>query len=187
MKLDKKQQIRIAKIVGLILIIYLYYNYLYLPKEKQTTGFQLELQAIEAEVEKARTDAAYLEEMKKEIAVMGRRWDYVKKKIPSKKQFPQILEELAEAATGDNVYYVAIAPEVTRRYSAIMIKNLNYEKLPIKISLQCRYRDLGDYLYNLNNLYRLIKVEDIEVKADESVFPLLNVDLIVSTYVVSEI
>ncbi len=186
MKLDKKQQIRIAKIVGLIVIVYIYYNYLCLPKKKQAAALQFQLQEIETEIQKARTNANYLEEMQKEIAVIEQRWNYMKKRIPSKKQFPQILEELAEAATGDNVYYVSIAPEITRRYSAIMIKNLNYEKLPIKINLQCRYRDLGNYLYKLDNLYRLIKVEDIELKADESAFPLLSVDLIVSTYVVSE-
>ncbi|MFH1783772.1 MAG: type 4a pilus biogenesis protein PilO [bacterium] len=187
MKLEKEQIIRVVKIIGVFLIIYLYYNFMHIPKKQDVNTLQYQLKEIEAEVEKARTDAAYLEKMKLEIASIEKRWNFLKGRIPSKKQFSQILEELAEAATGDNVYYVAISPEVTLQYSAIMIRNLNYEKMPIKVTLQCRYRDLGDYLVKLGSLNRLIKVEDIEVKADDTAFPLVQVELIVSTYVVSEI
>lgn len=185
MKLDKKQQIRLIQIVGLILLIYVYYNFLYLPKRKQANELKFKLGSIETEVQKARSDSAYLEQMKKEIQIIEARWSYVNKRIPSKKQIPQLLDELTEAASGSNVYYVSIAPDVIQHYSAIMITSLTYEKLPIKITLQCRYRDLSDYLARLNRLYRLIKVEEIQIKAEESIFPLLNVDLVVSTYVVS--
>ncbi len=186
MRVDKKQQIRIIKIIGLIIIVYIYYNYLYLPKKKQVNEFRFKLESIESEIKKARTDADYLEKMQKEIKTVEERWNYVKQKVPSKKQIPQILEALAKAATGSDIYYVSIVPEGTQYYSAIMIKNLTYEKLPIKINLQCRYKDLGDYISKLNNLYRLIKVEDIEINADENITPLLNVHLIVSTYIASE-
>jgi type IV pilus assembly protein PilO len=185
MTLDKKQQIRIAKVIGLIVLMYLYYNLLYVPKRKQADELKFKLANIETEVQKARSDAAYMEEMKKEIQMIEERWSYVNRKIPGRRQIPQLLDELTEAASGSNVSYVSIAPEMIQQYSAIMITNLTYEKFPIKITLQCRYRDLGDYLARLNNLNRLIKVEDIQIKAEDSIFPLLNVDLIVSTYVVS--
>ena len=165
---------------------YSYYSYAYVPKKRQVKKLRIELDSIESEIRKARTDADYLEKMQKEIKKVEQRWNYVQKKIPPKKQMPQILEELAKAADGSNIYYVSIVPEGVRRYSAIMIKNLTYEKLPIKINLQCRYKDFGGYLKKLNNLNRLIKVEDIEINTNETIRPLIDVTLIVSTYVVSE-
>ncbi|MFH1239009.1 MAG: type 4a pilus biogenesis protein PilO, partial [bacterium] len=141
MKLDKKQQMRIIQVVGLILLIYLYYNFLYIPKRKQADELKFKLADIETEIQKARSDAAYLEEIKKEIRLIEERWLYVTRRIPSKKQIPQLLDELTQAAGGSNVYYVSIAPEMSQQYAAIMLTNLTYEKLPIRITLQCRYRD----------------------------------------------
>jgi len=110
-------------------------------------------------------------------------WQIFRTKLPDSKQIPVLLNALAQVANKANINYVSINTKPLE--AGDQQGKLMYNRLPIEIKLRCRYRNLGEYLANLREMPRLVKVESLKIFRNKDILPNVEVTLNVYTYVLT--
>lgn len=120
----------------------------------------------------------------KTITSYGEKIDRYEKMLPAEKEIPALLEDLSAMARDSNIKILGItpvvaAPEKNNRPRAAGI----YQEIPILINAKSGYHELGDFINNLENARRFMKVIDIGIRANKGTPEKHDVELIVMTYI----
>ena len=153
------------------------------PARTQIAEQKAEIQRINDEIQRAYEFLRDLNKIREEAGKMEEQWQYFKNKLPDSKQVPALLQALASAASRANITYVSI--NTKPKEPGDQQGGMAYDRLPIEISLRCRYRNLGEYLANLRTLPRLIKIESLKITRNKDILPNVDVTLQVYTYILS--
>ncbi len=153
------------------------------PARDKIAQQKAEIQQINDEIQRAYEFLRDLNKIREEAGKMEQQWQYFRNKLPDSKQIPSLLQALATVANQANITYVSIntKPLETGEQQG----GLSYNRLPIEITMRCRYRNLGEYLANLKKLPRLIKVESLKITRNTEKLPYIDVTLQVYTYIIS--
>lgn len=182
-KLGAKEKMML-KYFGLFAVIALIFqNMLIQPTRLKITQKKLEVQKINNEIQQAYDFLRNLNAIREEADKMEGLWQIFKAKLPDSKQIPSLLNALAQVANKANINYVSINTKPLE--TGDQQGNLMYNRLPIVITLRCRYRNLGEYLANLREMPRLVKVESLKISRDEDILPNVDITINVYTYVLT--
>ena len=113
----------------------------------------------------------------------------LKRRLPSEGPTSAILEELTKRGKELNIEFISITPKPVTipRQSPAATSKLKCKILPIEIKMKATYRNLAEYLNILENLERnFATVSSFQIRKDEKIFPKLNVNLLIYTYIVED-
>ncbi len=182
-KLGTKEKM-VLKYFGLFAMIALAFQYLLIqPTRLKITQKKIEVLKINDEIQQAYEFLRNLNAIREEADKMEELWQIFKTKLPDSKQIPVLLNALAQVANKANINYVSINTKPLE--AGDQQGNLMYNRLPIEITLRCRYRNLGEYLANLREMPRLVKVESIKIFRNKDILPNVDVTINVYTYVLN--
>ncbi len=181
-KIPKQQRIILA-VVGSIILIVLMNNLFFKPLTSKRRDLKLKCQSLETELKRkdfelqearTKTEAERIARLEERYYHTQERLDYLKGRLPKEKQIPALLSQIA-SQTGLEYNLIRMLPEESR---------LVYKEIPIQIQLKGGYRDLGEYLKNLEESTRLIKIKSLSIEADPEAPSRLDVVLEIATYIV---
>lgn len=157
--LTRLQRIIICVASFLILIgSFVYFSYL--PKiemieslEKQRSALETQLTTAKA---KAKQLASYREKKKKAEA------DFMvaKKLLPETKEIPGLLTSISQSGQDAGLEFLMFQPKSEVRKDF-------YAEIPVDIKVSGGYHNVAIFFDNVSRLYRIVNMQDIEIKAEQ--------------------
>ncbi len=145
-------------------------------------------------MQRSRTAASDLEQMQdavsktglyeKTIASYGQKINRYEKMLPAEKEIPALLEDLSAMARESNIKIVGITPVAVGAGKDSRPQGASiYQEIPILINAKSGYHELGNFINNLENADRFMKVVDIGIRANRQTPEKHDVELVVMTYI----
>ena len=132
-----------------------YFFYL-TPRLEELTQLQKQEQSLRQEFEKKAGDAANLEELEQQRIEMEETFGALLRQLPSDTEVPGLLEDITltglDAGLSFNV--IDLRPERQAEF---------YIELPIAITVEGSYHDMGTFVSGVANLSRIVTLHDFQV------------------------
>ena len=180
---EKKTRILIIAVSAFLLVMH--FNFFLGPQITRLTGVLSRMGTTNRDLRIAKTDISKIDEFKANIEAYREKVEYYEKRLPTEQEIPSILADLSNMAKSSNIKILSITPiPVSAPFKeAKETKGRIYQERPILINAKSGYHELGQFLSNLENADRFMKIVDIDVKANKVTPKKHDVELIVSTFI----
>jgi len=149
----------------------------YFPKNDQISGLEKSKIQLEREIAEAKARANELDKHKAEMAETKLLFQQASVLLPQKKEIPSLLTNISGLGTGSGLDFVSFQPkgEVAKEF---------YAEIPVDISVRGPYHNVGNFLYQVSKLDRIVSVSNISLAspAMEKGEMLLTGNFILVTY-----
>jgi len=119
------------------------------------------------ELARARATVADLPRFEAEYEQMHQRWSLAAELLPADRQVAALLRKITLAAQQTGVQFVVFRPSGPRNQQY-------YTEMPLQISVNGGYHQLGSFLAELANLRRIITVSNVKLKTNGGADPVLT-------------
>lgn len=180
---ETKTKILIIVVSAFLLVMY--FNFFLMPQITRLTGVLSGMGTTSRDLRIAQADISKIDEFKANIEAYKEKVEYYEKRLPAEQEMPSILADLSNMAKSSNIKILSITPIPVNPplKEAPIPKARIYQERPILINAKSGYHELGQFLSNLENADRFMKVVDIDVKANKVTPKKHDVELIVSTFI----
>ena len=165
----------------LLIAALLYLFIFFIPGAKGLCAKLRQCAKIKRQIQTVNKDWGQKEVLKKKITRIGEKINYYEKKLPGEKEIPAILENLSRAAQKLNVRISEIKP-----LDQVELGQKVYYSVPILVSAECGYHQLGRFINALEKADRFMKISDIKIEAASDAHCRHQAQLIVVTYVMKK-
>lgn len=166
-------------VIGIALIV-LFYKYGIMKNNATIRDLKDKHAAYTDSVNTARTVAERLDEMKMRVRIAELQWEKATEMLPTAKEIPDLLTSITQMGAKSNVSFRLFQPNPMRQEDI-------YKALPIKVSIDANYHDLGLFLTAIGSLPRIVNVSDLKLtKSGGDVDKTVKADFVATTYVLSE-
>lgn len=186
MKLPKgKREIIILSILIGVIILVGYFYFFLKPRMRALGQLLPKVASLRQDVELARSDIANIDNFKTEISSLRNELGRYEASLPGKKDIAPILDHLSKIASQTGVKIVGIGElkEVKGKVPELKGVQQTYSEVLIGIDLKSGYHQLGSFINKVESSARLMKLRDIEIKADPRNPGEHKVKLILSAFV----
>ena len=142
------------------------------------------LQTLKADYEKKSTELARakatvadLPRFEAEYEQLHQRWSLAAELLPTDRQVAALLRKITLAAEQTGVHFVTFRPGGPKNQQY-------YTEMPLQITVNGGYHQIGSFLAELANLRRIITVSNVKLKTSNGSDPLITteVDFVASAY-----
>ncbi len=162
--MDRNQRnILILAGVALLLLVVLFYVFLLGPQREDLAELQDERDAKQEQLDQLEAEVAELEEIQRNAPEIERELLELSRRVPEQAQIPTFVVQVEEIAGESGVTQLLIEtgePEQPEEGG-------DYTIIPITMSFEGGYDELQDFVARLQNLTRLVAVEDVVYEAVE--------------------
>ena len=140
-------------------------------------GLKAEYEKKSTELARARATVADLPRFEAEYEQLHQRWSLAAELLPTDRQVAALLRKITLAAQQTGVRFVTFRPSGPKNEQY-------YTEMPLQITVNGGYHQIGSFLAELANLRRIITVSNLKLKAGSGTDPLLTtaVDFTASAY-----
>lgn len=173
-------------IIALLLaaaIAFFFYQYIYLKNaadvtrlDSQAQGIITDIDRISAEIRETQKVAQRLKDAMERLKNMEDRFMLTQSKLPSDRQLSSILKGLVGDDLKKGVKFISLRPLPLEQKG-------EYFRLPFQTTLQARFQPFGEYLEMIEEMPRIVTIENFRLDAKEEGKPLLSIQLFMSAYV----
>ena len=177
---------RREEIIGLLIVVasaFFFYQYIYLKNAAEVKWLDLQIQTtmaeinrVSAEIKETQKVAERLKEAMERLKGMEDRFEVTQSKLPSDKQLSSILKGLVNDDAKRGIQFTSLRPMPLEAKG-------EYFKLPFQIAMQARFQTFGEYLERIEDMPRIVTVENFRIEAKEESQHLLSIQLFMNTYV----
>jgi type IV pilus assembly protein PilO len=123
-------------------------------------GLELDqkIAAKQKELEETRKIVANLDIKKAEFEKVKKELEFVIKRLPSKKEIPELLKTITKLALKSNIELVSFRPGKS-------VSKEVYEEIPVNLFVKGTYHNLGLFLTKIGNLERIITPSNVKMHA----------------------
>lgn len=170
-----KPQKVVAGLFGLVAIGAAGYFLLLSPIEARLGALRAQASSLERELVQSRAIVENLARYQREVADLEARLDVVKNRLPTEKEMPGLYRTLSDAGTDARLDVSLFQPRdpVTRDY---------YNEIPITITAEGTYHEVGGFLERVARLPRVVNVADVRLSALAKQKSPLRAELTLATY-----
>jgi type IV pilus assembly protein PilO len=165
----------ILGIVGLVAILGGGYFLLLAPAQAEVTSLQGRRQQLATELAQARSQVAELQRFRREVAELQAKLDVLKAKLPTEKETPGLYRTLSEAAQGAGLGVSLFQPREPRPKDYV-------SEIPITITAEGGYHQLGQFFEKVAGLERVVKVGDLKLTGLTRARNTVRADITLATY-----
>lgn len=171
---------RTQKIVfGVILLAILVgagYFLLLSPKMVEVDGLRGQRASKQTELLQAKALAASLARFKQEAEALRAKLEAAKERLPSEKEIPGLYRQVSDLAFQSGLSVSLFQPK------ELVTKDV-YQEVPITVSAEAGYHQLGNFFDRLAHLPRIVNLVDLKLAGIARPTGTLRADLILATYV----
>lgn len=182
MKLSKREKVMVGAATAAVVIMCVY-AFLYAPLQKHTLRLKAEIEAMDLDIDRIKKTTPNLKKLEEEVASEQKRMALIKMTISGEEQLIGLLRQLAGESHRLAMDVISLGPG--KEWDSPRSDSY-YRRLPVEINIQCRYEDLIFYLERLQELPGLVTIDEFHIGRDEEIFPKLQVELSLSTFVLGE-
>lgn len=170
-KLDKKKM-PIMAAVSLVIVAGTVAIIIYWPLKEEIADFSRNLKAVETQLKDIRSRVEWVRQIDKEA--MENELLNLRKKLPHQLDISLVIDELTKAGKDCGIDFISIDYQISEAETPAAVEEegvmveLGYQKIPIEIELQSRYRNFGEYLRVLeelpNSLFTIKRFQIFQIK-----------------------
>lgn len=172
---------------GLILVVFsfVFFRFIYPYNTRQISSLEAEMTNAGAEIDRINSEMQAAERLGKAVTdatvnlnILEGRLKDLNERLPSDKHVSRILSEISENGFSKGVRITSIKPMPAEDKGEL-------SRLPFQISLETRYTSFGNYLEMIENLPRLMVVDNFMIEQKDDTSLILNSQLYLSAYVLN--
>ena len=166
-------------IFGVVILVVLLaggYFLLLSPKMVEVDGLRQQRAAKETEMLQSRALAASLARFKQEAEALRARLETAKERLPSEKEIPGLYRQVSDLA-----YQAGMAVSLFQPREPAT-KEI-YQEVPISVSAEAGYHQLGAFLDRIARLPRIVNLTDMKITGISRPTGTIRADLTLATYV----
>jgi len=177
---DKKQTMLVfGGIVAVFAGVYLYM--LLIPLFQTISKTRIDIRTLREELKGVNESIGKEDMLKKKIASMNQTVSSYEKKLPTEREMPTILEEIARMARDTNVKIIGISPLGFKANTGG--EKMPYQEAPISITARGGYHEIGKFINKLENGSRFVSIADIMISGENEDKRVHSLELVASTYI----
>jgi Tfp pilus assembly protein PilO len=188
MKLSREQK-KLINIAAIVLILSLVFWFgIYNPKRKALVKLKASIDIESAEVEKIQQMIGRETTLEAGVDILKDRIEALNKKCVKQKDISAALKVLSDTANMVRVRLISTRPGSAIAFSVNKKQPLTYRgevcmKLPVTITVEGKYEQLGRYMQLLENSpVGMYTVDSFSIKKEKAIYPELEMSLTVSIY-----
>ncbi|MBW2367548.1 MAG: type 4a pilus biogenesis protein PilO [Deltaproteobacteria bacterium] len=158
-QLSKLQRILIC-VGALLLLIGGFVYFSYLPKIKQIDSLKTSHRSLEQQLATAKRKAAQLNEYREKMKKAQEDFLIAKKVLPEKKEIPSLLASVSQSGQDAGLEFVLFQPK------SEIVKDF-YAEIPVAIKVAGTYHNVATFFDNVSRLFRLVNIQDIQMKGGQ--------------------
>ena len=165
-------------IIGLALLIIVVvggYFLLLQPKMAHVESLRVESAKVQTELAQNRALAANLSRFRGEASILRARLEAAQERLPSEKEMPGLYRQLHNLAQQTGLTLVLFQPREMRQEDV-------YAEVPINISAETGYHQLGTFFDRVSRLPRLVSLREMKLQGMEKGPGTIRADLVLATY-----
>src|SRR2546425_3635875 len=136
-------------------------------QQERIVALKGEYEQKSTELARARATVADLPRFEAEYEQLHQRWSLAAELLPTDRQVSALLRKITLAAQQTGVQFVVFRPSGPRNEQY-------YTEMPLQITVNGGYHQIGSFLAELANLRRIITVSNLKLKANTGPDPLLT-------------
>jgi type IV pilus assembly protein PilO len=164
--------------VALVLFFFTHYIPIGFPNQREKIdALKVDYEKKSTELARARATVADLPRFEAEYETLHQRWSLAAELLPTDRQVAALLRKITLAAEQTGVHFVTFRPSGPKNEQY-------YTEMPLQITVNGGYHQIGSFLAELANLRRIITVSNVKLKQNSGSDPLITtqVDFIASAY-----
>ena len=162
--MDRNQRnILILAVCGFLLLVVAFYVFLLGPQREELAEAQEERETKQEQLEQLEAEIAELEEIQRRAPEIERELLELSRRVPEQSEIPTLVVQVEEIAGESGVTQLLIEPEEPEQPE----DGGDYTIVPITMSFEGGYDELQDFVARLQNLTRLVSVEEVIYEAVE--------------------
>ncbi|MCK5451460.1 MAG: type 4a pilus biogenesis protein PilO [Candidatus Omnitrophica bacterium] len=149
------------------------------------TGFmnmRREIKTLEDEIDMVNNRVKMINNMTLKLQTLQDELDSYSKGLPEQKEITKFLEELSSVAKTAGVKILSITPLDIKDTLDPEAREY-YKEMPINVTAQSGYHQLGQFVSDLENGERFISIENLNIQMNKKSPRKHNVELMLKTYV----
>ena len=155
-------------VVALCLFFFSHFLPFSFPNQRERIdGLKTDYEKKSTELARARATVADLPRFEAEYEQLHQRWSLAAELLPTDRQVSALLRKITLAAQQTGVQFVVFRPSGPRNEQY-------YTEMPLQITVNGGYHQIGSFLAELANLRRIITVSNLKLKANTGPDPLLT-------------
>lgn len=166
-------------IFGVVLLVVLLaggYFLLLSPKMVEVSGLRQQRAAKETEMLQSRALAASLARFKQEAEALRARLETAKERLPSEREIPGLYRQVSDLAYQAGMAVSLFQPREPATKDV-------YQEVPISVSAEAGYHQLGTFLDRIARLPRIVNLTDMKITGISGPTGTIRADLTLATYV----
>ena len=183
-RLTLRERILFVLTLGVVGVAFV--SLMFLPTRQRIELDQAQLTALKGEIAKTqallpevRAKAEELQQVRQKGEVAGEFSAKASDILPGGSRLSSFLEELTRLARLQQVDFVSVRPEGVEDKGSHL-------QLTMRIDVQSRFRELGEYLLMLENLPRAIIIDEMKVESSTETTPYVMAHLKATTHMAKE-
>jgi type IV pilus assembly protein PilO len=153
--LDKRIVIAIFVVIIVAPVVAFYFLY-FTDKTKEIKGLENQAVKLRKEITEAKARAAKLDEHLAEMEEVKRLFAEASVLLPQKKEIPSLLTNISALGTNSGLNMARFSPGGER-------KKEFYAEIPVSLSIQGPYHNVGTFLYEVSKLDRIVSATNISL------------------------
>jgi type IV pilus assembly protein PilO len=145
------------------------------PLEIRVNTLRAQHRSVQRELAEARAIAADVARFRREAAELERRLDVMKTRLPTDKEMPPLFRTLTDSAFQSGLLVSLFQPKDGKVHDF-------YVEIPIVISAEGGYHQLGEFFERVAALSRVVTVEELKVIGLSKARQPARVDVTLATY-----
>lgn len=163
-------------VIVLALLVAGGYYLLLSPVMTEVSGLRAQRITKQAELQQNQAVAASLARFKQEAQALRARLETAKERLPSEKEIPALYRQVSDLAFQSGLSVSLFQPKDP------VMKDI-YQEVPITVSAESGYHQLGSFFDRLARLPRIVNLTDLKLTGISRPTGTLKADLVLATYV----
>jgi Tfp pilus assembly protein PilO len=134
-----------------------------------------EMEGIRAEIQASENLSKVVAQASENLLRLDERLKGVKERLPSERQVSSILDELTDGAMKRDVLVVSVKPLQHEAQGELL-------RMPFQVTLEARFISIGGYIERLENLPRIIMVDNFMMEPRDDGAGALTAQMYISAY-----
>ena len=181
---ESKRKILLLYILALLFVFVLYSIVFLKPSLSKIFELIPKVRVLKSEINAVHDDSRFEDKLTKKLSSLQDQMVFYENKLSRKKELPKLLESLSKLARSSRVKIRSITPigKTSSQGAGTQSKKSVYQEVPIAITAQCGYHDLGTFINKLENDERYLRISNLKMKANASNPKRHNVEFVVYAY-----
>jgi len=160
--------------------VFLWYMFLYSPKNAELKRIKDDLKSIQAQHELFLKRDAFQPSsiLPEQEATIYEKYNELTAKIPERDYIPSAMIQMIKTGEGRNIRIVSVKPVTSQLFAnPRLVGESQLKEVPVDIVLEGRFTDIGRYLFDLMDLPFFSGYNNIRMEESEEIYPKIKANI----------